>query len=395
MQIIKFPWKKRDAASLNKEFYAWLVGGDDELNVSGYTRLADSPEVNAAVDEIANRVSAMTIQLFENSENGDLRIKDELAHKVDVNPYSLGTRKTFISWIIRTMLLRSDGSAYVLPVTQSGYLQDLVPMPNAAARADGAGYVVDWNGRTFKADEVLAFICRPDLDYPWKGVGLRVQLKDVTTNLRQAAATKKSFMGSKFQPTLIVKVDAADRGFRDPESRSKFSKEYLMTSQAGEPWILPADLIDVQQVKPLTLQDLAINDAVTLDKRTVASILRVPAFLLGVGEFNADEYNNFIRTTVMDYAQCIQMTLTKGLLLSSKRYFKMSARSLYATSLKDMAEVVTKLKPAGLISGNEGRDWIGLTPRTGLDEITILENYIPAEKAGEQKKLIQEDEHEE
>lgn len=73
----------------------------------------------------------------------------------------------------------------------------------------------------------------------------------------------------------------------------------------------------------------------------------------------------------------------------------MSARSLYATSLKDMAEVVTKLKPAGLISGNEGRDWIGLTPRTGLDEITILENYIPAEKAGEQKKLIQEDEHEE
>ena len=151
----------------------------------------------------------------------------------------------------------------------------------------------------------------------------------------------------------------------------------------------------MQQVKPLTLQDLAINDAVTLDKRTVASILRVPAFLLGVGEFKADEYNNFIRTTVMDYAQCIQMTLTKGLLLSSKRYFKMSARSLYATSLKDMAEVVTKLKPAGIISGNEGRDWIGLTPRSGLDEITILENYIPAEKAGEQKKLIQEDEHEE
>ena len=100
------------------------------------------------------------------------------------------------------------------------YLQDLVQMPNAYARADGASYVVKWSGRTLAPDEVLPFVCRPDLDYPWKGSGIRVQLKDVTANLKQAAATKKSFMGSKYQPTIIVKVDADDEGFKPANQRS-------------------------------------------------------------------------------------------------------------------------------------------------------------------------------
>lgn len=383
------PFKRRSAGDGLCAFIAC-----EDLTVSGYTRLCDSPEVLTAVDEIANRVSAMTIQLFENSKNGDVRIKDELSRKIDVEPYSLGTRKTFVSWIIRTMLLRGDGSAFVLPITEGGYLKDLVPMPDAYATADGASYTVFWHGRVFAPDEVLSFVCRPDLDYPWKGSGIRVQLKDVTANLRQATATKKRFLSSKYQPSLVVKVSADDAGFRSAEKRSKFAREYLQTTDSGEPWILPAEFMDIQQVKPLTLQDLAINDAVTLDKKTVASVLRVPPFLLGVGDFKADEYNNFIRTTVMDYAQCIAQTLTKGLLISGKRYFKLSARSLYATSMKDMAEIVTKLKPAGLMSGNEGRDWLDLTPREGLDEITMLENYIPADKLGDQKKLIQEDENE-
>ena len=50
----------------------------------------------------------------------------------------------------------------------------------------------------------------------------------------------------------------------------------------GTPWAgaVQADLMDVQQIKPLSLQDLAINDAVTLDKRTGATDFRVRALFL-------------------------------------------------------------------------------------------------------------------
>ena len=165
--------------------------------------------------------------------------------------------------------------------------------------------------------------------------------------------------------------------------------DYLSTDEAGEPWVVQADLMDVQQIKPLSLQDLAINDAVTLDKRTVASVMHVPAFLLGVGDYDQDAYNNYVRSTVMEIATAIQQELTKKLLLSPSRYFRLNPRSLYAYSMADLSSVACDLYVRGLMTGNEVRDWLGMTPKKDLDQLVMLENYIPAGMIGDQKKLIQ------
>lgn len=261
-------------------------------------------------------------------------------------------------------------------------------MPGAAAMESGAGsYTIQWQGREFSPDDILHFVFRPDMVRPWLGRGVRVQLRDVLKTLRQSAATTNAFLSNNWKPSVIVKVDALADEFSTPAGRRRLVESYIAGQKAGDPWVIPADLMEVVQVKPLSLADLAISDNVTLDKRTVAAAFGVPPFLIGVGDYNQDAYNNFIRRTVIPIATGIQQELTKKLLLSSDRYFKFSTRKLYAYSLTELARVGDDQYIRGIMSGNEVRDWLDLSPVKGLDERVILENYIPAGMVGEQKKL--------
>lgn len=370
----------------NSALGLFLGDSFDSLSVSGYSSLLQSPDAATGIAVTASIIGASTIQLMRNGKAGDVREKNELSRFIDVTPYSLSTRKTFVEWIVTQML--STGNAFVLPVTQSGKLADLVPMPGASATATADNsYQVLWKGNVFEPGEVLHFPFNVDPAQPWRGRGVTIQLRDVLQNLKQAAATTNRFMADKWKPSVIVKVDALADEFSSEAGRKRLAEQYLSEDETGAPWIIPADLIDVQQVKPLTLADLAINETVDLDRKTVAATLGVPPFLIGVGAYNQPEYNNYIRRMVVPLATTIAQELTKKLLLSPEMYFKFSTRKLYSYTLTELADVGDAQYVRGLMSGNEVRDWLDLGPIDGLEELVMLENYIPAEMIGNQKKL--------
>ena len=385
---------KARAEPVNKQTVSWLCSREafDVLTCQGYTSLDHNPEIITAVNKIAKLIGSMTIHLMQNTDEGDVRVKNELSRKIDINPNTNMTRSTFVQWIISTLYLYGDGNAVVYPQFRRGYLRDLKPMPAAMVSFVPEGiwdYKVSLNGKEYDPDQVLHFVLNPGNYYPWKGTGLQVALKDVANNLKQASATEKGFMQSKWKPSIIVKVDALTDEFSSPEGRRQLLSDYIDTTQAGEPWMIPAEQFEIEQIKPLSLSDLALADMVQLDKKTVASILGVPPFVLGVGEFRREEWNNFVSSTIMPIAQMIEQELTKKLLYSPDLYFHFNPRSLYNYELRDLAAIADDQYIRGIITGNEVRNWIGMSPAEGHNDLVILENYIPRGMIGDQSKLVQ------
>lgn len=380
----------------------WLIGGGDgDICIDGYTPLNRNPEIVTACRKIAELCGLLTIHIMENTESGDKRIVNELSAKLDINPNPVMTRKTFIESIVMNMLLYGKGNAFTLVKLAEGengnrFIGSLVPVPashaSIMASPDGYTYTVNIDGKTYEPDEILHFRYGVDENYLWKGNGISFLLRDLANNLEQASKTERAFFSSKWKPSMIVKVDALTEEFASPSGRQKLLDSYVKSSEAGDPWLIPAEQFQIEQVRPLSLADLALADNVKLDKQTVASIVGVPAFLLGVGDYKKEEWNAFINSTVKSIITNIQQEMTKKLILSPKWYVRFNIMSLLDWDISTISSVFCALNDRGIVDGNEVRDRIGMSPREGLDELRVLENYIPADMAGAQKKLIQEEE---
>lgn len=388
-----FTKRQGETQSQKNNISIGVVGDFESLACLGYTPLIKNPEVRICVDLISDLVSNMTIYLMQNTDQGDMRILNELSRKIDIEPYTGMTKKTWLYNIVHAMLLEGDGNAFVLPELRHAdgraYINNLKPLePNRTSLVQlESGYLVNYNGRTYSPDDVLHFVLSPDPNFPYRGRGYRITISDVVQNLSQAGKTKADFMTDKWRPSVIISVNGMTEEFKSDTGREKILQKYIAQTGGARPWVIPDELIKVDQVRPLSLADLALNDAVEIDKKTVAGMIGVPAFFVGVGEFDRDEYNNFIQTKIRSIAMIIQQELTAKLLVDPTLFFKLNQMSLYSYSLDTLANMGMNLYTRGIATGNEVRDLIGMSPRDGLDELVILENYIPRGMIAEQSKL--------
>jgi len=366
--------------------------GYDLFCGQGYTPLSRNPEVRICVDRIADLISSMTIQLMVNMEKGDVRVRNGLSKKIDVDPSQYLTRKDWMQLIVRALLLEGEGNAVVIPKIDpaTGLLSDLFPVPPSAVsfRPAPDGYQIMISGKAFDPSDLIHFKWKIDPDCVFWGAGVRVLLGSVLGSLTQANATIKDFF-RRPRPSIVVSVDSTEDLLHSKEGRQEIFDRYADSVETGNAWVVPGEIIKVEQLKPLSLKDLAISDQVNLDRRFIAALFGVPRFFLGTDQYNRGEYNHFITTQIMHICQIIAQELTAKILIQPCMYFRFNPRSLFDYSLTELSNIGIKLAPVGIITKNEARDWIGLDPSDaeGMDEFAMLENYIPVGMAGDQEKL--------
>lgn len=349
----------------------------------GYKPLSACPEVQMAVNAYADTIASMTIHLMQNTDKGDIRIRNELSRLMDIEPHPDMTRYQFIHNLVHVLMLEGEGNQVTIPVYRGGYLEKLEPIAPSRVTIlppeNGGRYRIMVDGIALNPDEVLHFVLNPDPEAPYKGRGYTIGLRDVVKSIRQATATKQALMENP-TPSIIVKVDGLDESLQSPEGREKLSNQYLSKTENGRPWMIPADTLEITQVKPLTLNDLAIKTSLELDKRSIAALLKVPGFMVGVGEFDAKAFDWFVSVPCMKPAKIIEQELTKKTLISPDWYWRMNNRSLLNYDVEKVVNVGKELVDRATMRRNELRDWLGLPPDPEMDDVLILENYLRKNK---------------
>lgn len=394
MTIIDFfKRKKQDKAAPNTRGVVFAPSSlfDQMCTGGGFVQVSKVPEVMTLAYRIASILASGTIYLMNATPEGDKRIINELSRRFDIEPERNMTRTDWMQAIVMNLLLYGNGNSIVVPHTYGGYLQGLEPISAervsfAAMPGSYRDYRVLIDGVPKDPANLVHFRDNPDPHYLWKGQGILTTLKTVLDNLAQAEKTENAFLKSEYKPTVIIRVDSDAEELSSPSQRTKFINDYIKTANAGEPWMIPSDMFEVQQIKPMSISDLAINESLTINKKAVAAMFGAPAFMLGVGEYNSKEWNTFIQTRIMGLAKMLMQELTNKLIIRPEWYLKMNVWSFLDYDLKTVSDVLLAGSDRGFVNGDEWRDRMNLAP-AGLTDYRVLENYIPWDMAGMQSKL--------
>lgn len=341
-----------------------------------FTSTNDCAEYERAIDVISNLLGSLTLQVWQNKNGKKERIKNGFSYWLDIEPALGKTRIEWIKDVVKTMY--DDGFCYV-SIDASKETKSLTVLHNVVRLANHKVKCLD---SVYNEEELLKFAISQK--------SAKTALKQTLKNLKMAEALKARFLKNSFTPPLAVFVDVDTSALTDDNDQRLQNLQHMITRSidTGLPLIFEQGFVNIQELKGHTYSDLGLDSAQKDEQLKLASYFGLPAFFFGIGEYNADEYNLFIKTTLMSLVRMFEQQLSK-IFTNNNIFVRYNVESLLSIDLQEQLKFVSECLAQGIMTPNEARQKIGLTPveKEGMNEFRILENYVPLSKIGDQKKL--------
>ena len=344
------------------------------------------PTVLAASRAIAGAVSSLPVNVYEGPEGDQEEITGPLQGLVAKSPRPGWTAKTYWHWCVRTMLLHTRGRAVsVILRGGAGRAVGLQPLAPSSVWVD----LVERNGwldlryrysgkggsKTYWSEDVLDFTLELDFDMkravsPLLEMLPHLSLVQDIANYSKGAFTDmppivlqgrsdlKNPTGSKAAITAAV---AINKLLKRGDSRVLPIPDNLEAKALG----ITGEQLQSAQIKRLLSEESAMGLGVS------------PAFL---GDMSKSSYRS-AEAAALHFAKFVAMPITSALaqevnlkLLSpSGRIMRFDFDEFLRGDLKALADALSILRMAGLVTANEGRRKLGMSrsKQEGSDELVM------------------------
>lgn len=362
--------------------------------------------VYSCVSIIADDISKLPLQIWQKNERGKTEVTNTAVYRVLMKPNHYQTRIDFFLYLISSYLLEGNGYAYI-DRDGTGAPAALYPLPptdvQIAVSDDGSVfYDVPENvlyGPVFTRGSNTRRIRVPARDMlhhraltysnPLVGITpITAAALSAHTGLRILQQSDKFFANLQ-RPSGILTSDN-NLGDKALERLKAVWKE----TQGGKNFGSVAVFDGGIKWQPLTMTavDAQLIEQLKFSVSDVARAFRVPLFLLGEG--TGTTFKNAETMMSVYYSQTLSFHL--GLLeerinqsLGLSRVGQSAVfdlKSILRTEFKERIEAYTRGIQQGMFTPNEARDWEGLNPKEGGDDLLVQSQMIPLNMAGESVK---------
>lgn len=364
------------------------------------------PLVYAAVTARAEAIAGLGIKIFDMKGDQEAEVKDHPFYQVYRSPNPYQGSFEFIEQI--SMSLDVTGNAFIAiePATagpKQPFELYLIPtkyiaiIPDSKTKVKEYRYYVNGQTATYKPEEMI-HIKYNNIDDVYYGASPLTSAADILTFEDYRIKFSSNFFKNGAIPVGVLESEAVMSDSILKKLRGDWNAIHGGVANSNKLAILQGGLKYRSIASPL--KDLDLSNLKRLSKDDILSVFKMPESVLGdmtntSGSEGQDALRAFWRSSLIPHLSRIQSALNRGLkemaFKGGKQVFKFNLKAVEALAddKESVARYISSLMAASVMTANEGRSILGLSPSTdpNADVLMVSNSFfgnqmIPAEQAG-------------